>query len=119
MINQFEVPMYLKEALPEIEKDLKLTDDPANIYQAIHIFLDYTFKKVKEHNMAVVKKCFFLAEKLYSKGNKVVKCAVENVFVFSLSHLPVENQKDKKAVMGLIPGSLYSVYMQQVLHPGL
>ncbi|HXS35055.1 MAG TPA: hypothetical protein VN721_00030 [Flavipsychrobacter sp.] len=119
MINQFEVPMYLKEALPEIEQDLNHTDNPANAYQSIHIFLDYTFRKVKEHNMAVVKKCFSVAEKLYSKGNNVVKCAVENIFVFSLSHLPAENPNDKKMIMGLIPGSLYSIYMQQVLHPGL
>jgi hypothetical protein len=119
MINQFEVPMYLEEILPDIAPSLKQSTHPVNVYQAVHVFLDYTFKKIKDHNYAVVKKCFALAEKLYSKGNNVVKCAVANVFVFSFSSIPVHNTEEKRIVMGLIPGSLYSVYMHQVLHTGI
>jgi len=119
MINQFEVSMYLEEILPDIAPSLKQTNCPVNVYKAVHVFLDYTFRKIKDHNYSAVKKCFALADRLYSKGNNVVKCAMANVFVYSFSSIPVHNTEEKRIVMRLIPGSLYSVYMHQVLHTGI
>jgi hypothetical protein len=118
MINQFEVPMYLEDELPEITKDLKKIKNPANAYQSVHVLLDYTFSKIKEHKLDVVKKCFALAEKLFDKGNQIVRCAVENIFVFSFSNLPVKTSTERKAILGMIPGTLYSLYITQVMHHG-
>jgi hypothetical protein len=109
--------MYLEEVLPSISKDLKKST-PGDIYSSVHVFLDYTFKNIIEHNLSAVKKCFALADKLYSKGDRAVKCALENVFVFSFSNIPVKNNNDKKVILGMIPGTLYSLYMKQVMHPG-
>jgi hypothetical protein len=118
MINQFEVPMYLEETLPDILPDLKKASNPANIYQSVHVLLDYTFRQIKQHNITAVKKCFSLAEKLHNKGNGVVRCAIENVYVFSFSQLPIADQEEQKLVLSLIPGSLYSLYIRQVVHHG-
>jgi len=119
MINRFEVPMYLEEGLPNISQDLNSAKNCKDIHSSIHLFLDYTFNKIRENNLTAVKKCFVLADKLYSKGDRVVKSALENVYVFSFSNLPVKDGNDKKLIMGLIPGTLYSIYMKQVMHPGV
>ncbi|XZF14059.1 DUF7674 family protein [Chitinophagaceae bacterium MMS25-I14] len=117
MINQHEVPMYLQETLPEIS--IEKMKEPQHVYSSVHALLDYTFQQVKEHNFPMVKKCFSIAEKLYEKGNSVVKNAIENVFVFSFSHLPCCNKEEKEMIMGIIPGTLYSVYMKQLLQTGI
>lgn len=118
MINQFEVPMYLEDQLPDITKDLKQVKDLANAYQSVHVLLDYTFSNIKEHNLTIVKKCFAVAEKLFAKGNKIVKCAIENVFVYSFSNLPVNSNAERKVIFGMVPGTLYSLYITQVMHHG-
>ncbi len=117
MINQFEVPTYLEEQLPGISCGFK-NGENGGIYNSVHIFLDYTFKNIRENNIPVVKSCFALADKLYTKGNQVVKSALENVYVFSFSNLPIKNASDRNKLMGLIPVTLYSVYMKQVMHHG-
>jgi len=115
MINQIEVPMYLEEEIPELSAALRQSNKFLNVYQAMNVFLEYTCKKIKEHNITIVKKCFLLAEMLYDKGNNIVKNAVENVFVFSFSHLPCKDRKETAVIMGLIPGSLYTLYMHQLI----
>ena len=110
--------MYLEDTLPNISKDLKNKSLNGDAYSTVRIFLDYTFKKIRENNLSAVKKCFTLADKLYSKGDRAVKSAMENIYVFSFSNLPVKDSNDKKLVMGMIPGTLYSLYMKQVMHPG-
>lgn len=114
MINQFEVQMYLEEALPELSPVLHKTTNTPNIYQSVHALVEYTFGQVKNYNTTAVKKCFAIAEKLYSSGNDMVKCAIENVFVYSFSHLPAADPQQKRRILGLIPGTLYTVYMNQV-----
>ena len=115
MINQIEVPMYMEEEIPELAGVLRQSNKFLNVYQTMNVFLEYTCQKITEHNTAVVKKCFLLAEMLYDKGNRIVKNAIENVFVYSFSHLPCKDKKATAQIMGLIPGTLYSVYMHQVL----
>jgi hypothetical protein len=119
MIDQFEVRGLLEETLPDISPELRKENNTSNIYKLIHILLDYTFKKIREHNITTVKKCFLLAEKLYNRGNEAVRCAVENIYVYSFSHLPVKNEAEKKQVLNVLPGSLYTLYMRQVIHSGI
>ena len=119
MINQSEVPIYLEEALPCISAELKSYNTVCGIYRSIHVFLDYTVRQIRTHNLRGVKKCFYLADKLYSNGNTTVKNALENVYVYSFSTFPVSTADEKKQLMGLIPGSLYSVYLKQVTHFGV
>ncbi len=117
MINQFEVPKYLEEALPGIARELRRNSNPANVYKSVNVFLDYTFSKIREHNFREAKQCFSLAEKLYSKGNRVVQNAMENVYVYAFSHLPGADASERKIVLGLIPLTLYTLYMHQVMRP--
>ena len=86
MINPLEVPMYLEEALPEIGHDL-LLNKKNNAYDIMNTLISFTFKHIKQRDFKIVKRCFKIVDKLYNKGNKVVKSAIENVFVYSFTKM--------------------------------
>lgn len=96
MINQYEVPAYLIDELPEIKEEFKGISPTLNIFKSIQCFANYTMLKVKEHNLHIVKKCFATAETIYSKGNTIVKTAMENVYVYSFSKLMNMCTNDEK-----------------------
>jgi hypothetical protein len=113
MITQDEVPRLIAGKLPQVKNDLVYA---GNIYQSIQVLCDYTKRMAIEHNFKMVEKCMSLVENIYEKGNTLVKNAVENVFVFSISSLMVLcNIIEWKIVQSYMPASLYSLYIKQVL----
>lgn len=114
MINQVEVPMFLEEALPEISEQLK-RNAVKDTYSMIGTLAAFSCRNVRAHNYDVTKRCFAVADKLYDKGNTVVKNAVENVFVTKMFRSAPE---DKQLLQGMVPMTLYSLYMMQVYHKG-
>ena len=119
MINQDDVPDYVGMRIPEIAGELQREDNMKNVFGSVHVLLDYTLRKIKEQDLLTVKKCFSLAEDLYIEGTGRVKCAIENVFIFSFSQFPNLKTEDMKELMKLIPATLYSIYLGQVLHHGV
>lgn len=120
MINQFEVPAYLADELPEIKEELTGIAPQQNIIKTISCLAGYTKKKVKEHDLRLVRKCFMIAENMYSKGNNIVKDAIENIYVYSFSSIfNLCSREEKNKIQSLIPISLYSAYVQQILKSGI
>ena len=117
MINQLEVPMYLQDALPEIRENIK-PDDKTNAYKLMNTLTTFTSKNIQAHNYNVVKRCFKVADKLYSKGNCVVQNAVQNVFVYSFTNIFQTYSNERQDVLAIIPITLYTLYMAQVHHEG-
>lgn len=117
MINQLEIPMYLEEALPAISKELTVSKN-SSAYDAMHTLIDFTCRNIKAHNFNIVKRCFQIADKLYSKGNNAVKNAVQNVFVFSFTKIFQTYSAEKQDLLAIIPMTLYSLYLAQVHHRG-
>ncbi len=109
--------MYLEEALPAISNDLNV-GKKGNIYETMNAFIAFTCKNIKAHNYNVVKHCFEIADKLYSKGNSVVKNAVQNVFVYSFTKIFHTYAAEKQELLALLPMSLYTLYIAQVHHGG-
>lgn len=112
MMNQFEVPDYLDRQLPELKTTInaEILKSP---YAAMQALLDYTEDNIDMHNYKAVKKCFSAADELYVRGNNSVKNAVSNVFVYSLTRLFQCHNSERKYLLGLIPISLYTLYVQQ------
>ena len=117
MINQFEIPMYLENVLPELSKRANVPKKN-NAYKLMDELLVYTIKNIKQQNYKVVKQCFKIADKLYCKGNAVVKNAVENVFVYSFTTIFQSCPAQKKKLLAMLPLTLFTVYMSQVYHSG-
>ena len=117
MINQLEIPIYLEEALPEMHLDITLSKKN-NVYDLMNMLIAFTCKNIKEHNYKVVKRCFKIADKLYSRGNVIVKNAVQNVFVYSFTQMFHNYPAEKQELLAIVPGTLYTLYMKQVCHSG-
>lgn len=112
MINQYEACVYLQEALPEFKSALDVTKNNSP-YTAMQTLADITVFEVKQHDFGMVKKCFDIAEKLYLRGNRAVKNAVENVFVYS-SFTTMLHCPEKKQILPIIPITLYTLYVNQL-----
>ena len=120
MINQYEVPAYLVNELPEIEQELKGFSPTLNIFKTVQCLLNYTKREIIQHDLKAVKKCFAIAENMYEKGNESVKAAIENVFVYSFSLLiNMCNEEERKQVQAIMPLNLHTAYLQQLLKSGI
>lgn len=116
MINQNELPGYMEKALPELSAALCEGNNCSSPYRVMNLLKDYTQSQLREGNLNAVKKSFLLAEKLYNKGNTAIKNAIECVYVYSFSHILFGDDHKKKMVLGIIPVSLYTLYVKQMLH---
>lgn len=112
MIYCDEVKSYIDKEVPELASTVT---SPCNIYQTLHLIFDFTKQKISEQNLSVVKKCFGLIEQLYKTGDTKVRHAVENVYVFALENIIYVNCEQKRELEDMMPASLYSVYIQQVI----
>jgi len=116
MIDQYEVPAYLVGELPEISQDLKKFSPTINIFKCVQCLANYTKRKLVEHDLVALKKCFAIADEVYVQGNALVKDAIENVFVYSFSSLMnLCSADDKKKLQAIMPICLHTAYVQQIL----
>lgn len=119
-MNQYEVPACMQDELPEISKELGTVAPSGNIFKALQCLAGYTRRMISLHHYDSVRKSFALAGKIYDHGNAVVKNAVENVFVYSFSSMMNRcEDRELKLVHAMIPLSLYSVYVKQILKSGI
>ena len=120
MISQYEVPVYLVNELPEIERDLKTCSPTLNIFKSIQCLANYTRSKLILHDLKAVKRCLAVADEVYVKGNSLVKMAIENVFVYSFSSfINLCSKDERKQLQAIMPLDLHTVYVQQVLTSGI
>ena len=117
MINQIEIPIYLEQAIPEISAELP-DGKKRNASETMNALIEFMCKNIKAHNFGVVKRCLRLVDKLYTKGNRAVRNAIENVFVFSFTRLFLIYPDEKQQLMAIIPMTLYTLYIEQVCHRG-
>jgi len=115
MISSEEACHYVQQEIPEISQSLP-TD--GSIYNTLNAVREYACEQAKQHNYSLLRKCFNLAADLYDKGSNTVRCAVENVFVYSISRIFSLAPEDRQRIKELMPQSLQSLYADQVLHHG-
>lgn len=119
-MNQYEIPAMLEDELPAIAPSLKENAVTGNVTQAIKVLAHYTRSLLSLHDLPAVVKCLQVADKIYEKGNQVVRNAVENVFVYSFSGLQCAcNKVEWKVIQARMPLSLYSAYVRQIYKSGI
>jgi hypothetical protein len=114
MINQYEVAACLQDELPEVSDEIPQLA-ALDIHSTIQGLTDYARSRASSNDFSEVRKCMLFAEKMYGKGNKYVRDVIENIFVFSFSSMLLCERKQKMKLLALIPLSLYSLYVQQIL----
>jgi len=115
-MNEYEVPAYLEEKLPGIKTDLDKLGNDISVYKAMQTLVQYINNMTLQHDIRTVKRSFQVAEQIYEKGNTIVKNAVENVIVYSISSMrPLCNEVEWRLLQAYMPIHIYSLYVQQVL----
>ena len=104
MINQYEVTACIVDEIPEIREEIIEASPKLNVFNSIQCLTNYTKSQIQKHDFRKVKKCFSLAEKIYDKGNTLVKIAIENVFVFSFSSLMFScSREERNKLLAIMP----------------
>ncbi|RYZ52674.1 MAG: hypothetical protein EOP49_09000 [Sphingobacteriales bacterium] len=115
MMNQEDVPSYVTSEIPEMGQEMKDNIKNASIYQIMHQLVNYTNGQLQQNNFSYAGKCFQVVSKLYSQGNKAVKCAIENTYVYALDKTIMSYNSNRERIIGLIPHDLYSIYVRQII----
>jgi hypothetical protein len=119
-MNQYEVSAEIADQIPEIQQEIIKAPVFGSIYMSVNVLTTYMRKMLLEHKIKQVERCMKLADKIYNKGNKMVKTAVENVFIFSFSNLQGNcSKREWQEIQTIMPVTLFSLYIQQIMKPGI
>ncbi len=119
MINQYEVPALIEDAVPALRKPLHQFPAVFHIYETVACLSHYTCQQLQEHHYSMAAPCLRVAGRLYERGNQIVKNAIANHFLPALCHVPVNDAITRIKIYSLIPSSLYGLFIQHQLgnHP--
>lgn len=119
-MNSYEVPAIIEDALPDIKDEWGDKNVLGNINATMLVLVKYTRKMMHLHNLPAVVRCMRLADKIYNKGNDLVKNAVENVFVYAFSGIKACcDAPEWRRVQAGMPITLYSIYVRQIYRSGI
>lgn len=113
MITEKDIVDYLHAEVPEL--DVVCLEKPLTIYGLMQRLLDLTRQYVCDGNTDSAQKHFLLVEKLYLKGNRIVKNAVENIYIYALENIIYFDCKDKDGMKGIIPSSIHQLFVRQIV----
>lgn len=121
MISQFEVPRIIQSAFRK-ELDTKNSlmhslnlNISLDLYESVHSLASITKKATQKRNFTLLKKCFLIAEHLYSEGDRQVKNVLENIYIYSLSGCVADDKHCSAIYKSLLPARFYSLYVHQML----
>ena len=112
-IAEDEVLDVLGNELPKINSWFERIPNPGNIYKIMDCFAAFTKQLVARENLDEVKLCFQIAEKLLVKGNRTVRNAIENGYLFSVSRILDVSAPVNDKVKELLKGQLLKEYKRQ------
>jgi len=116
-MNQYEVSAEIADKIPEIQKEIVRAPVFGSVYMSVKVLTNYM---LQHHQLWQVERCMKLADRIYNKGNKLVKTAIENVFIFSFSNLQGScSRREWQEIQTRMPVTLFSLYIQQILKPGI
>jgi aminoglycoside phosphotransferase (APT) family kinase protein len=115
MINEHQVSEYVQREMPELNEKLASEQKSNNVYRVMQTLLDQTRDHVCSQNLDAANKCFALVERIYNKGNSIVKNAVENVYVFALENVIYQHCRDRARLIKIIPAAFHSLFVRQIV----
>lgn len=115
MINESEVDFYIDSQLPNMPHCPHSAKSVSHVYESISGLSDFLKQKFAEHDLVAVKKICYVAEYLYNKDSNTVKNGIEHVFIYSISAIMPAERQARRELQAIMPITIFSVYVQQVL----
>ncbi len=85
MSTEFNAMQMINSQFPALTFQAKI-DRPLQLFAAVQKLAEYAKKQLAEQNDKEVERCFTVAYDIMNHGSNLAKLAVQNVFVFSVSH---------------------------------
>ncbi|MGE7775493.1 DUF7674 family protein [Chitinophaga sp. NPDC101104] len=117
MLNTYEVPALIEDALPELHKPLRQFPAIFHLYETMECLRDHTLRQWRDENFPALEKCLRVAGRLYERGNQRVRDAVERIIVPGISHAEVAGQAGRIRLFSLVPAPLYNLFIREHLKP--
>jgi hypothetical protein len=118
MFSQTNLSDEIGRAIPALHIPLHTPECERSIYKQLDVLSHYVADAVCDNNVKSTRQALKLIDHLYAEGNGAIRSAIENVFVFSLSGTLSRLGQHRERLLRLIPVTLFTVYMHQVLHKG-
>lgn len=118
MFSQANLSDEIERVIPMLHDPLHTPECEKSIYRQVDVLSHYVADAVCDNDVQLTRRALKLIDHLYAGGNGVVKGAIENVFVFSLSGTLSRLGDNRERLLRLIPMTLFTVYLHQVLHKG-
>ena len=106
------ISQAIENEIPDLKQEVSLTESERkhiNLFQTILCFSAYTEKMILSGNLNQVKRCLTVAEKLYKKGDEMVKVAFEHIYIPRL-HLEMAD-RNHITVRAMLPFCLMRIYL--------
>ena len=117
-IQPIEVPLMMRMAFPEYHAELSGPSKPRDLHQAMNQLQQITCRKLEARKYQEVKKCFHLAERLHKNGNRMVRQAIEYIYVHAIGNCLAFAGHNRALLMSLMPLSLLAMYMRMGMDAG-
>ena len=121
MISQYEAPRIIQSAFSKelntknsLMHSLNL-DISLDLYESVYNLANITKKATQVRNFTLLKKCFLIADHLYSEGDRQVKSVLENIYIYSLSGCVAADKHCSAVYKSLLPARFYSLYVHQIM----
>lgn len=119
-MNQNEAVVAVCTALPEVTATITNEGARSNPFALVHIITRYTRKMAAQHNELMLEKCLQLVDRVYTQGERAIKNAIENIFIFSLDHILYPcSAGERSRTFSKVPVTLYTSYVNQVYKSGI
>jgi hypothetical protein len=92
MIDEKEMFSLLNRKVPEIRRDIHCIGETGCAYKMATFFAKFTGNLIKEERTDRLRECLELAEEMLNKGDYIVKNAIENIYIFSVSRTVTAEQ---------------------------
>jgi len=113
-MNYLQATQEITVAIPEICDDLKKTTIQ-NSYHIIEFLTDKIKTMIQQNNTSCLFKCLRKMDDLYKDGDKMVKNAIENSFIYSLDSCTAFCTKEyRDLIFNRLSPELQHVYARQI-----
>jgi hypothetical protein len=87
MLRECEIKYLISQDVPALSVELSYIKDENDVYKIIECLTGYTKTLIREDRVNEVEQCFETAYELLHQGNRLIQLAMENIFIYSVSHL--------------------------------
>lgn len=114
-MRQLKNVHVMNEQFPEKNKNINHLSMLENVIVTLHILTALTIKMVALQRFRQVQSCMDFVSHLYVSGNKLIKYAVEQVFIKALPPLQLScTPAEWNVVKAIMPHSLLNAYLYEI-----